>query len=471
MNVIRIGFQWFSGKLADIGLIDRYRGERTVDLAWPRIVTGFARLSQQVADLAMIGLVLGPAAIAGMAFAFAYWQIGNRLSLGLSGGTISLVSQRFGAEDLEGVDTVTKQSYWLGIVMAVPIVGVYWTVPDVLISILGASPAATGFGALYLSVVSLALGFEFINKISSRVLVGMDDAVTPMLIRATGAFTNIVLNAIFIFGLGLGVLGAALGTVLATVFTTLLFLIGFFHGELPRVREFPITLSTTAPNIDLSLARQLLVVSIPLMARSLASSIVIFPLLAIVSVFGTGAVAAFEVARRLRSFMNAPGWGFGLASSSLVGQELGTGDEAEADAYGWDILRFAIVTYLAIAILAIILARPLSRVFVSQPGVLDQTVVFVRVAAIAVIGLGVDSVATGTLRGAGDTRWPFYGKFAGLYLFALPIAYLGVITPLGIYGVYLAFIAETLVPAAVSYFRFWRGDWIAVSREYRPPTA
>lgn len=49
----------------------------------------------------MVGMVLGPQAIAGLTFANAYWQIGNRLSLGLSGGSISLVSQYYGAERLE----------------------------------------------------------------------------------------------------------------------------------------------------------------------------------------------------------------------------------------------------------------------------------------------------------------------------------------------------------------------------------
>lgn len=61
----------------------------------------------------------------------------------------------------------------------------------------------------------------------------------------------------------------------------------------------------------------------PLTVRWLDNSLVIVPFLAIVSVFGNGAVAAFEVARRLRELLNAPGWGFTLASRSLVGEELG----------------------------------------------------------------------------------------------------------------------------------------------------
>lgn len=425
-------------------------------------------MSQQVVDLAMVGFVLGPTALAGMAFAFAYWQIGNRISIGLSGGTISQVSQRFGADDERGIDIATKQSIWVAIALAVPITLLFWYYSTELISVLGGDGVAVRYGSTYLSVVSLALVFEFLNKIASRVLVGVDDAITPMYVRAGGALVNVVLNVIFIFGMGLGVLGAALGTVFATILVTCFFVWGFLGPDLPIVGRFPIRLKVAPPYFDGPLIRQLIRVSTPLMIRWIAHSVVIFPFLAIISTFGTGAVAAFEVARRLRSLMNAPGWGFGLASSSLVGQELGKGDEQEATAYGWDILRFAIVVYVGIAVFAFTFAHSLARVFVSDPDVLRQTTVFVRVAAIAVVCMGIDGSVTGALRGASDTRWPLYGKFTGLYLVAVPVAYLGLVTPLGLTAVYLAFVAETFVPAVVSVARFWTGQWIEVSRQYRP---
>lgn len=145
------------------------------------------------------------------------------------------------------------------------------------------------------------------------------------------------------------------------------------------------------------------------------------------------------------------------------------GDEQEAVAFGWDILRLSIVTYAGAAAVVFLFARPIADVFVNEPSVLRQTTVFVRVATIAVIWMGIDNTVTGSLRGAGDTRWPFYGKFVGLYLVAVPVAYLGVVTPLGLLAVYAAFVAETFIPGLVSFFRFWTGRWIEVSCEYRPP--
>jgi len=71
------------------GVIDRDRLTETLDLAWPRIVTGFAIMSKNTVDLAVIGIVLGAPAVAGIAFAFAYWQLAKFVSIGLAGGTVA----------------------------------------------------------------------------------------------------------------------------------------------------------------------------------------------------------------------------------------------------------------------------------------------------------------------------------------------------------------------------------------------
>jgi Na+-driven multidrug efflux pump len=80
---------------------------------------------------------------------------------------------------------------------------------------------------------------------------------------------------------------------------------------------------------------------------------------------------------------------------------------------------------------------------------------------------GVVNGGMGPLRTSGDTRWPFYGQLLGLFGFALPLAYVGATTPLGLWGVYAALVAETGVPAAVIYYRFQTGAWKRISRSYR----
>ena len=455
---------WVADLLDRTGVIERSRLRPTVDLAWPRVVTGIARLSQQTADFAMVGLVAGPQALAGLAFAFAYWQIGNRLSVGLSGGTISLVSQFFGAEDAERVDLVVKASFLIAVGIGLPIAVILFSIPEPLIGLLGGDLEAIEYGATYLGLVAPALVFEYCNKIASRVYAGLGDTATPMAIRAGGAFANIALNVVLIFGFGLGVAGAALGTVVATIFVTMAFAWGLSGRPYPRLGAIEIPISRSGPHFDGDLTRSLVSVSAPLMARHLASAIVVFPLLALVATFGPITVAAFEIARRVRGLMGSLTWGFSIAASALVGQNLGAGDVDEADAYGAAIIRLSLVAYIVLAVVVIALAEPIARVFVSDPETVELARPFVVVAAIAAVGVGINGSATGTLRGAGDTRWPFYATLIGLYAVALPAAWASVTFAIGLSGLYVSLAAETFVPAAITWWRYRTGAWKTMGR-------
>lgn len=454
--------------LARLGFIDRKRGKRTVDLAWPRILTGFTRQSQHAADLAMVGFVIGPAAIAGIAFARPYWSVAGGIGTAIANGSIVLISQRYGAEAYNEMDIAIKQSLIVSTLVALPIVVFYWFLAGELIGLLGASPEATMYGTTYLQVTGLAHLFKFPNKVAGRTLVGVDDAWTPMVFRAGGAVVNLVLNVIFIFGLGLGVFGAALGTLLAAIIVTLAFGVGFVWGYFPGIGELPVRVRHQRPFFDLRLGKQLLEISAPLVVRRMGSRAAQFPMLAIVSQFGTVIVAAYQVSRQIRKMMNTPNWGISLAASSLVGQELGRGDETEAESYGWDIFRFSTAIYVTTAVFVLVFARLLTSLFIQDPDTVSGAVTFVRIGAISAIGQGIDGVNTGTLRAGGDTRWPLYGRLAGLYGFTLPLAYLAIVTPFGIYALYLALVTETFVPALVTTYRFQAGTWKQISRDYRP---
>jgi Na+-driven multidrug efflux pump len=209
-----------------------------------------------------------------------------------------------------------------------------------------------------------------------------------------------------------------------------------------------------------------------MIGKNLAWRLGEFPLLAIVDIFGTAVAAAFVIALRVRDLMNTPGWGFGLASSSLVGQELGIGDEGNAEAYGRDIIRFAVVVYLISAGLVFVFAEPIALAFVGDPSApaLPITVTLIHATCIGIVFRGLSRTASGPLRASGDTRWPFYGQVLG-YAIAIPVAYLGAVTPLGLTGLGLAIIIEMVTPAIVNYYRFTTGKWKVISRSYRPATS
>jgi putative MATE family efflux protein len=455
--------------LSRAGIIDEQRFDRTLDLSWPRIVTGFAIMSKQTVDLALVGWAVGYAAVAGLAYAYAYWTLSKYVGIGVAGGAVALVSQNYGGDRTDRASLVVKQGAWIALAIVLPTVGCYMLFTDSLIGLLGSDPGPIGHGTTYLFIVAPALAFEYLNLLMSRTYAGVSDTFTPMVVRAGGGLLNIVLSVGFVLA-GMGVAGVALGTLISTAAAMVVLGWGVLGGSypVPGMRASPVTFSFGGRQFDPELGGQLLTVSAPLIARQTAKMAIVFPLLWIAGTFGPVVVAAFEVGRRIRDLLVSFSWGFSTASSTLVGQELGGGDEPEAAAYGGAILRLSFVVHLAAALVVVLTAPLLARLFVSDPADLAQTTTFVRVSALTAVLLGVNGAAVGALRGAGDTRWPFVATLLGQYAVALPVAAAGLGTPLGVGGLYGALLLGAGVPLAVNLWRYRSGKWKAVSREYRP---
>ncbi|MDR9382103.1 MAG: MATE family efflux transporter [Natronomonas sp.] len=472
-NPIRLGILWIGLALARVGLVTEARARRTTELAWPRIVTGIARMSKNAVDVAMVGVAVGSAAIAGVGIAGPFWGLAFAVGGGVAGGTIALVSQRYGADARDDLGLAVRSSALLVVAASIPVTVGFWRFGPALIGLLSSDPAVVDAGGSYLRVVAFGIPFAGLNLVASRTLVGCDDAYTAMQLRAGGAAVNVALNAVLIFGFGMGVVGAALGTILSNVFVTTAFAIGLTAGRFPGAGAFPVTIDPAGTYVDPATVADLVAIGLPVMGRNLVWTVAEFPMFAILDVFGRDVVSAFVIARRIWGLMNTPGWGFGLASSSLVGQELGVGSEATAEAYGREIIRFSVAVYAVSAALVFAFADPIVALFVDDPTApaVPIAIDLVRVACGAIVFQGVSGGASGPLNAAGDTRWPFASQAVGAFGASIPLVYLGATTPLGIYGLYLAFFAETSIPAALNYYRFRTGIWKRVSRGYRPESA
>ncbi|MEF8821938.1 MAG: MATE family efflux transporter [Halovenus sp.] len=491
-NRVKLVILWLGLGLARLGLIDRARAIKTTELAWPRVLTGIARMSKNAVDVAMVGVAVGTTGVAGVGFASPFWGFAFAVGGGVAGGTIAMVSQRYGAEAWDELGRAVRSSTLLVVLLTVPLSVTFWLLPEVLVSVLTSNEAAINQGATYLQIVGLGIPFAGLNLVGSRILVGTDDAYTAMQLRGGGAIANIALNAIFIFGLGWGVAGAALGTVLSNIVVVGAFALGLTLGRLPVVGAFPVQISPWGTWADPEMVRDLVEIGTPVGLRNLVWVVAEFPMLGILDIFGENTVAGWVIARRIWGVMNAPGWGFGLAASSLVGQALGQNDEREAEAYGRDIIRYSVATYIVSALLVALFAEQIVVLFAEDPTSPEIPIArnLVYAASFAVVFQGVASASAGPLDASGDTRITFLSQFLGMFCVSIPLAYLGAaglsipavsvlgltfggltIPALGLWGLYLAYIAETAVPAAINYWRFRTDKWKSISEEYRPDAA
>lgn len=477
----------FPAALAGLNLLDRKRGEEAFDLAVPVMVTGGMRTLLRVADFLMVSLYAGGAAVAALEFGFQYYFVPFGLALALTSGTISVVSRLKGAGEHAEADFVIKQSLWLALLVSAPITVFSHVYAEELVAILSNDGRTVELGGAYLRIVMYSVAFRFWSMIAARALAGSGDTRTPMYVRLLTLPTNIALNALLIFGVGgfpeLGVRGAAWGTTAANV------LAGFIFAGALLSGRYSVRFPVRGKQWDWGHATELIRVGLPLAGTRLSRTFGRFPFLFVLGLLGTNVVAAYAIGRRVMLLALMPAWGYSTASSTLVGQSLGAGDEEGADEYGWQTLRLALITQLLIGAGIFLAARPIAAGFDSED--LPLTVTFIRVFGLGVAGFSVSRTMRGALRGAGDTRWPLYGGIIGTYAVRLPVAALALPagytltlfagpvaatlglsptavaipgTGLGPFAVYLAILGDLYARAAVNLFRYWSGAWKDVAR-------
>ncbi len=465
----------FPSVLARLGLVERAKATEAFDLAVPVMVTGGLRVLLRMADFLFVGIALGDAAIAGLELGFQYYFIGFGLSLALTSGTISVVSRLQGAGKRGRADLAVKQSLWLSLAVAVPLTVVSWVYAEPLVAVLTSDPAVVDYGAAYLQVVMLSLVFRFWSMVAARALAGSADTKTPMYVRLLTLPTNVVLNAVLVLGLGpapaLGVVGAALGTAVANTLAA-----GVFFALLASGR-YAISLPLRGRQLDVGLLQEIVRVATPLGGMRLLQSTARFPFLFILGVLGTPTLAAYAIGRRVMLLALMPAWGYATAASTLVGQSLGAGEDDDASDYGWQTLRIGLVTQLLVAAALVVAARPIATAFGTE--YVGLTVDFIRVFGLATAGFSVSRTMRGSLRGAGDTRWPLYGTFLGSYVVRIPLAALALPTAftvsvagvavspglgLGTLAIFLAIVGDFYTKAAVNTGRFYTGRWKVVAQ-------
>ncbi|MEF8832956.1 MAG: MATE family efflux transporter [Candidatus Thermoplasmatota archaeon] len=452
--------------LSRLGVIDEKRGTEAFSLAWPVILTGGLRVALRLTDFLMVGIAVGSAGLAALGFGFQFFFVGFALALAVSSGTISLVSQHYGAGEYEKADFVIKQSSWLAIMISLPLMTVTWFYAEQMIALLGADPNVVEMGGAYLRILMVGVLFRFFSMVSARGFAGSGDTVTPMYLQAFAVPFNVVLNWLLIFGVWrfpeLRVFGAGLGTTITNLCVASIFLILLLSNR------YNVNLKLGGKQWDFEVVKKLFTVSLPLLGMRMARTLGRFPFLWILATFGTGAVAAFQVGRRVQLMAMQPAWGFGTAASTLVGQSLGAEKEEEAKLYGWDTLKVAIAVMLPIGLMIAIFAGPISGIFADEPDVISLSKLFIWVNALGVLGYAINRIMRGSLRGAGDTRWPFYGNIVGMYGFMLPVSYFfGIVLDFGIWAIFVGLLGNLFIPAFINLYRFKTGKWKAISRSLR----
>jgi len=380
------------------------------------------------------------------------------LALGLSMSTTAMVARRIGEKDPQAAAVAAVQAIWLGLLVAVPSGIAGALLAPRLLGAMGAPPgvveAGWGYAAWMLGGNVTIMMLFLINAIFR----GAGDAAIAMRALWLANIVNIILDPCFIFGLGpfpeMGITGAAIGTNIGRGIGVAYQLWSLFGGSgRVSVRADQIGLDL---RVMLSLAR----VSLGGILQMLIATASWLGLVRILTPFGSAALAGYTIALRIIVVAILPSWGMSNAAATLVGQNLGAGRPDRAERSVWLTGFYNMIFLGLVALVFIIFAEPLIRVFTGDGEVVAVGVNCLRFISYGYIFYAYGMVMVQAFNGAGDTVTPTYINLFCYWLFQIPLAYaLALAAGLGPDGVFLAIAISESTTAVVGMILFRRGRW------------
>lgn len=432
---------------------------RTFSLGWPIAIEQTLNTLMRTVDIIVSGF-LSPTAVAAIGLADLYSQLPLRIGLSLGTGAITLASQDTGRGAENTRDQAITQALLIGVLCGLPIVITGFLFSRPLIRILGADASVVQLGGLYLAIILFVAPMRIIGLVGSRSLQGTGDTRTPMLVNGGANLINILLTASLGLGLWIapemGIVGIGVATAVSRTFVAVVII-----GAIASTRTAP---SLVRPR-EFTIVRQLILVSIPNFAEGLSSAIAYFPLNALLVLFGTEVTAGYHIARRVYQQLTGPLYrSFSTVSSIIVGQLLGEGHPIGARKSGHAILLLSILTLCSAGVILFVGATKLVSVFTGNATTIHYAAKFTQTYGVSMLFIGIFYPLSGALRGAGDTRTPFYARFIGTFVFMVGLSYLlSIVLNYGLPGVYLGIILSYVCWAGIVVVGYFWSDWAGLA--------
>ncbi|MBP7401111.1 MAG: MATE family efflux transporter [Clostridia bacterium] len=404
-------------------------------------------------DSIVVGNYVGKEALAAVGTSFPVMMLMLALFMGVSTGTGIMVSQYYGAKDEEGLSRTVHTALSLTVVVGLFVsIGGYLFVPT-LLKWIQVPDNVYDMARTYLQIVFLGHLASLFYNILAGILRGLGDSVTPLIFLGISTVLNIILDLVFVTRFDMGVAGVAWATIISQAVSAIF---GFFRirqmgGVLHiRLRELKLDRIYTARMIRLGL---------PAGIQSAMFSVANLLVQGLINSFGDVVMAGMNIVMRVDMFVMMPNMTFGMAMTTFSGQNVGARRMDRVTKGAADGLKLALMVSGVLTVLIILFGRFLMEAFTDDTEVIAQGVRAIRIISIGYLGVTVNQILTGTMRGAGDTIVPMINAFLTTVVVRLPVAYAYVHFTGSPDGIYYSLLIAWLAGAIHIVWYYLRGKW------------
>ncbi|WP_431035150.1 MATE family efflux transporter [Streptomyces sp. P6-2-1] len=427
----------------------RRHDREIIALALPAFGSLVAEPLFVMVDSAIVGH-LGTPQLAGLGVASALLTTAVSVFVFLAYATTAAVSRRVGAGHLSAALRQGIDGIWLALLLGLLVVAFAVPAAPWLVDIFGASGTAAPYATTYLRISALGIPAMLIVLAATGVLRGLQDTRTPLYVAVGGFLTNGVLNAVLVYGAGLGIAGSAWGTVIAQCGMALVYLYVVVRGA----RRHGASLRPDLAGIHNS-ARA----GAPLLVRTLSLRAILMIATAVAARLGDADIAAHQIVLSLWSLLSFALDAIAIAGQAIIGRYLGADDAEGARTVCRRMVHWGITSGIVLGAL-VIAGRPLYIPLFSGDSVVhDAAFPALLVVAFVQPVCGIVYVLDGVLMGAGDGRYLAVAMILTLAVFT-PVALLVPVWGGGLTALWGAMALMMAVRMLTLWLRSRSGRWV-----------
>ena len=427
--------------------------QKILKLSIPAAINSLLDMLQVITDLIMVGRI-SAFAVAAVGLGLQSLMLVFAVLTVLHVGTSALLSRFVGARRMKRASIGLSTLLRFALMLSIPAMIAWYFLASNIYAWFGTAPEVIALGEDYVQMLTWMMPFIFMKLVFVSALNSAGDTKTPMKVKIVSIILNVILNYFFIFGNygfpELGVMGAAVGTVIVNALEFIVYVFLYIKMKTPYIPGW---------HYSKSLLSRALKVGIPAsIERSLTfGSFMLFTV--VIANYGTAVLAGYQIGLRVEGLAFMPGIGFTIAAMALMGQGLGAKKPEQAKEDVLLVLKYTSGFMFFLSFFMIFMPENIVWIFTSDEATIKEASLYLRIVGFSQIPLAFNFVLSGALRGAGDSKWTMKINLFSLWFVRIIPAFLLSWYFHTILFVYLAMISDTFVKAFFLWKRFNADGW------------
>ena len=430
-----------------------------IRLIVPLIIEQLLLMTVGMADTVMV-TTAGEATVSGVSLVDNINTLIIQIFSALSTGGAVVVAQYLGRQETHSAKTAAKQLLYAmtGISVMLMILALIFR-QHILSLIFGqVEPAVMDSALVYFLLAAAAYPFMGIYNAGAALFRAMGNSKVSMINSFIINVINILVNAILIFGFGMGAAGAGIGTLVSRIAAAVIIMVMLRHPgltvQVDDIFHF---------EFNGSMIRRILFIGIPTGMENGMFQAGKLMVLNLITTFGTSAVAANAIANSISGVINVPGSAMGLAIITVIGRCIGAGDTHQAVHYTKLLVGCSYLSMLIMGSALFFSANFLVTLFNLSPEAMAMASQVLKFCAIAnMLFWPMAFTLPNSLRAAGDAVFTMMVSLTTMFVCRVALSYVFACSwgfGLGLLGVWLAMFCDWIVRAVCFLWRYWCGSW------------